>query len=98
MWRLVNMCIHNAYKLYEALVQEHTPGQRFLDRREAIQEMTHAFCQRGEAMRTLKAQHPAWLRDMRVVFATGFGKKIRSDAKGVVARASEHWHPHHNSC
>ena len=43
--RLVYMTMNNAYKIYNALVDEHTPDRRFLEMRKAIEEMTHAFCQ-----------------------------------------------------
>ena len=55
--------------------------------REAIEEMTHAFCQRGMAMRSQRAEHPLHSRDLTHVFECHSGKQVRSDALGVIARS-----------
>ena len=78
--RLVNMTMNNAYKIYDALVDEHTPDRRFLEMREAIEEMTHAFFQRGTSMRSQKAEHPLHLTDLTNVFEYDMGRRVRSDA------------------
>mmetsp|Transcript_29715 Transcript_29715/g.54805 ORF Transcript_29715/g.54805 Transcript_29715/m.54805 type:complete len:295 (+) Transcript_29715:1717-2601(+) len=85
--RMVNMSMNNAYKIYDALVTEHTPDRRFLEMREAIEEMTHAFCQRGVSMRLQRAEHPWHSRDLTNVFESGVGRKVRSDAQGTIARS-----------
>ena len=79
------MSMSNAYVLYKALAEEHTPGRKILTMKAAIQEATHAFCQRGPPVRQRKAVHPAWVRDISLVFHPGM-RKIRTDVKMVVAR------------
>ena len=61
---LYNMALNNAYKMYMALVKEHTPEQRFLSMGNAVRELTHDLCKRGPAMQKLRAEHPSWTRDM----------------------------------
>ena len=63
-FRLYNMALNNAYKMYMALVKEHTPEQRFLSMGNAVRELTHDLCQRGPAMRKLRAEHPSWTRNL----------------------------------
>ena len=46
--RYFNMNMKNAYKIYEYLVNMHTPGQRYYDLKEAIDEAAHALLQRGD--------------------------------------------------
>ena len=48
---LCNMSLNNAYKMYKALVKQHTPERRILDTGNAVRELTHNLCQRGPAMR-----------------------------------------------
>ena len=43
------MLLNNAYKMYTALVKEHTPKLRFLLMGDAVRELTHDLCQRGDA-------------------------------------------------
>jgi hypothetical protein len=58
-FRLFNMSINNAYKMYMTLVKQHTPERRFLDMGNAVREFAHNLCQRGPAMRKLRAEHPS---------------------------------------
>mgnify|MGYP006203673597 CR=1 FL=1 len=51
---------------------------------DAVRELTHDLCQRGPAMRKLKAEHPSWIRDMTKLFGWVTGRKVRSDAKGMM--------------
>ena len=85
--RLLNMTMNNAYKIYNALVEERTPDKRFLEMREAIEEMTHAFCQRGLSMRSQRAEHPLHSRNLTNCFEYESGRKVRSDALGIIARS-----------
>ena len=87
-WRIVNMCMVNAYVLYKALAEKHTPERKIVDMKGAMKEATHAFCQRGEPMRKCKAAHPLFKRDMSVVFAPGM-HKIQSDVKGIVSTGTK---------
>jgi len=84
-WRLFNMGQNNAYQIYMTLMEKHMKGRRYLDKGGAIQEMTHAFCQRGTPMRSQRAEHPAHIRDLTNVFDSNTGRKLWSDAKGLVA-------------
>ena len=38
-------------------------------------------------MRSQRAEHPTWLRNISKVFDSGVGQKMRSDAKGLIAGA-----------
>jgi len=73
-----------AYKMYKALVKQHTPERRFLDMGDAMRELTHDLCQRGPAMRKLRAEHPSWTRDMSKLFGWITGGKVCSDAKRMM--------------
>ena len=50
----------------------------------AVRELTHNLCQRGPAMRKLRAEHSSWTRDMAKLFGWVIGRKDRSDAKGMM--------------
>ena len=82
-WRLFNMSQNNAYQIYTTLVEKHTKGRRFLEMREAVQEMTHSFCQRGAPMRSQKAEHPAHVRDLTNVFDSTHRKEASVGCKGI---------------
>jgi hypothetical protein len=82
-FRLYNMALNNAYKMYGALINKWTPyGRRTLDMGDAVRELTHDLCQRGPEMRKQRAEHPSWTRDMTKLFGWLSGRKIRSDALG----------------
>ena len=68
-FQLYNMSMNNTYNMYKALVKQHMPEWRFLDMGNAVRELTHNLCQRGPAMRKLRAEHPSWMRDMSKLFA-----------------------------
>ena len=85
--RLLNMLINNAYKIYNALVDERTLDRRFLEMRETIEEMTHAFCQRGLSMRSQREEHPLHSRNLTNCSEYESGRKVRSDALGIIARS-----------
>ena len=65
---LYNMSQNNAYKMYNALVKQHTPERRFLDIGNAVRELTHNLCQRGLVIQKLRAEHPSWTRHMSKLF------------------------------
>jgi len=79
--RLFNMSKNNAYKIYDALVEKYTLGRRYLDMGETVREIEHAFFQRRDSMRSQRAEHPLWLRDLSYVFGWFIGRKMRSDAQ-----------------
>jgi hypothetical protein len=83
-FRLYNMALNNVYKMYMALIKEHTPERRFLPMGDAMRELTHNLCQRGPSMRNLRAEHPSWTRVMGKLFGWVTGRKVRSDAKGMM--------------
>ena len=56
--RYFNMNQNNAYKICVFLVDKYTPGRCFYSRG------THAFLQKGEAMRIHKCEHPAATIDL----------------------------------
>ncbi len=84
---LYNMSVINAYKMYMALVKQHTPERRFLDMGNAVRESAHNLCQRGPAMWKLRAEHPSWTRDMLKLFGWKTGRKVCSDAMGMMTVA-----------
>ncbi len=63
-FRLYNMALNNAYKMFTALVKGHMPERRFLSMGDTVRELTHDLCQRGPAMQKLGAEHPSWTRDL----------------------------------
>ena len=75
--KLFNMGLNNEYQIYDALVEKYTPGRRFLGMEEALQEMTHFFCQQGDVMRSQRVYHPLHIRDMTNVFDVGIGRKVQ---------------------
>jgi hypothetical protein len=85
---LYNMSINNAYKMYMALVKQHMPERRFLDMGDAVRELAHDLCQRGLAMRKLRAEHPSWTWDMLKLFGWKTGRKVCLDAMGMMTVAS----------
>ena len=84
--RLFNMNLNNAYQVYKALVQQHTPNNQHFTMREAVFEATQALLQKGEPMRTQAAQHPDSKRCLTKMWCTISGRKLCTDAKGGVAR------------
>ena len=64
------MALNNAYKMY-------TAERRFLLMGKAVRELTHNLCQRGPAMRKLRAEHPSWTRDMGKLYGWMISWKVR---------------------
>jgi hypothetical protein len=87
-FRLYNMSINNAYKMYTMLIKQHMPEHRFLDMGNAVRELAHGLCQRGPAMQKLRAEHPSWTWDMSKLFGWKTGQKVCSDAMGMMMEAS----------
>ena len=83
--RYFNMNMNNAYKIYEYLVNKHTPGRCYYDSKEAIDEAAHALLQRGDSMRLHKAEHPVHVNNLATMWDTESGKRMRTDAQGAVA-------------
>jgi hypothetical protein len=81
LFQLYNMALNNAYKMYKALVKQHTPERRFLDMDDAVRELTHNLCQRGPAMRQRRAEHPSWTQIVRLEHRP---EEVCSDAKGMM--------------
>ena len=71
------MGLNNSHQIYDVLVEQYTQGRRFIGIEEAVQEMTHSFCQRGIKMRSQRVEHPLHTRDMTNVFEVGIGGKVR---------------------
>jgi hypothetical protein len=82
------MSINKAYKMYTTLAKQHTPERRFLDMGDAVRELAHDLCQRGPAMRKLRAEHPSWTWVMSKLFGWKTGRKVRSDTMGMMTVAS----------
>jgi hypothetical protein len=53
---------------YRVLVKEHTPERRFFDIGNAVRELKHDICQRGQVIQKLRVEHPTWTRDMIKLF------------------------------
>jgi hypothetical protein len=81
---LYNMVLNNTYKMYTALLKEHTPERRYLPMGNAVRKLMHDLCQRGPALRKLRAEHPSWTRDMAKLFGWVIGRKVWSNAKGMM--------------
>ena len=85
--RVHHLLVSLFHAYYKRLVDLYTPNRRVPGTKEGYQEMVHAWCQRGETMRKQKAEHPSIFHDLGKVFDSGRGRKMRSDAKGIVASA-----------
>ncbi len=83
--RYWNFGLGNAHTMYAALVKKFTPDRRALDMPGCVKILTHYLLQRGDSMRTYRPEHPKFSRDLTNVFDFGTGRKIRTDAKGIVA-------------
>ena len=51
---------------------------------DSVRELTHDLYQSGPAMRKKRAEHPSSARDMGKLFGWVTGRKVRSDAKGMM--------------
>ncbi len=83
---LYNMALNNAYKIYTAIMELHIAGRHLLDVGDAVWELMHELCQRGPAMRQMRAEHPSWTRDMTRLFGWFTGRKIGSDKNGFISQ------------
>ena len=83
--RFFNMNMNNAGSVFDDVMAHHNIGRRKQSMPARIQFLSHNLMQRGETMRTRKAEHPKHTRDLTNVFDFGTGRKQRSDAKGRVA-------------
>ena len=66
--RYFNMSSNNAYKVYETIVEKYTPGRRYYDMGECMDEAAHAFLQRGAPMRKQAAEHPEHSKEISRMF------------------------------
>ena len=80
-FRLWNMSMHNAYKIYSALHKQYTPDQKHLSMKQWVKELTFDLLQRGGSMRERKAEHPGYTVDLSQILGWTAGRKTRSDAK-----------------
>jgi hypothetical protein len=84
--RYWNFNLGNAHTMYEALVSTYTPDRRKMDMDECVCFLAHSLMQRGDKMRSQVPEHPNFSRDLTNVFDFGSGRKIRSNAKGTIAK------------
>ena len=81
-FRLWNMSMHNAYKIYSALHKQYTPDRKRLSmKQQCMKELTFDLLQRGDSMRERKAEHPGNTVDLSQILGWTAGRKTRSDAK-----------------
>ncbi len=83
---LFNMVLNNAYKMYMAIMEIHSASWHLLDMGNAVRELMHELCQRGSAMRQMRAEHPSWLRDMTRLFGWFTNRKICLDIYGFISQ------------
>eukprot|EP00956_Cyclotella_meneghiniana_P038739 scaffold159386_cov22-Cyclotella_meneghiniana.AAC.1 len=83
--RYFNFGLGNAHTMYAALCKEHTPFRKPTKMPESVCILAHHLMQTGEPMRKKRAEHPLPTRDLTNVHDFGFGRALRSDAKGDVA-------------
>eukprot|EP00956_Cyclotella_meneghiniana_P033550 scaffold96912_cov61-Cyclotella_meneghiniana.AAC.1 len=86
--RYFNFGLGNTDTMYQALCQEHTPNRRIMDMPEGVRMLAHFLMQYGEPMRRLSPEHPAHSRDLTNVWDFGTGRKVRTDAKGFIAKVA----------
>ena len=80
------MNFNNTYRIYSiALIENHNPGRTPLSLLEGIKEASHMLLlQQRKEGRNQAPEHPASVRDLRDVHDSGYGRKKRKDANGVV--------------
>ena len=76
--------MNDAGTVYDDVIKHHNVRRRKQSMPARIQFLSHNLMQRGESMRTRKAEHPKHTRDLTNVFDFGTGRKQRSDTKGRV--------------
>ena len=60
-FHMFNMAMNNAYFIYKDLIGREGDGRDCLKMGRTVRELVHDLCQRGTAMRTHAANHPAHL-------------------------------------
>ena len=80
-FRLFGINSQNARSYYLRLVRLYTPDRVPQDYRQCMQRWTHHMLQRGDNVRTQRAEHPAVKKDLSTVHSTGQGRRRRSDAR-----------------
>jgi len=58
------MNVSNAYKVYRSLVDTYTLGKRYHSMCDTVDKAAHAYIQKGERMRSQKAEHPSFVKDI----------------------------------
>jgi len=80
-FRLWNMLMHNAFKIYLALHKQYTPNQKCLSMKQCVKELTFDLLQRGDSMQERKAEHPGYTVNLSQIHRWTAGRKTQSDAK-----------------
>lgn len=83
--RYWNFSLDNAHMMYKALVKQYTPDRQAMSMAECVKFLAHSLMQCGPSMRAKAPEHPSFTRDLSTIFHYGVGRKIRTDAKGIVA-------------
>jgi len=98
-FRLFNMTLNNAYKIYRTLHKRHHQSDPHVGRRlkpltmdQAVEAVCWSFLQKGEAVRTRKATHPPPTRNLQFVMDINGGNKIRTDIEGTYDKPVTHNH------
>ena len=81
--QLFNMNFNNIYRIHMALMEKSNQGSCPLSMAEGIKKVPRAFLQRGEKVRKRAPDHPPTVRHIACVYDTGYGKRKRTNAKGV---------------
>jgi hypothetical protein len=89
-FRLINMTMANAYRIYRALVTTRTPDRQCLKMKDALEELTFALMQWGDPMRTREASHPKPGIDLSRVLGWTCGEKVGRIRKGKWWGRSHH--------
>jgi hypothetical protein len=74
-FRLWNMLMHNAYKIYSALHKQYTLDRKRLSMKQCVKELTFDLLQRGDSMRERKAEHPGYTVDLSQILGWTAGRK-----------------------
>ena len=98
-FRLFNMTLNNAYKIYCTLHKRHHQTDSNVQCRlkplrmdRAVEAVCWSFLQKGEVVRTQKATHPPPTRNLQFVMDVNGGNKIQTDIKGTCDKPVTHNH------
>ena len=80
-FRLCNMSMPNAYKIYSALHKQYMPDRKRLSMKQCVKELTFNLLQRGDSMRIQKAEHLGKTVDLSQILGWTAGRRTQSDAK-----------------